>query len=311
MAEEFLWSEAERPHKVEDCILPPDKKAMFQAFVEKKNLPHMLLYGTSGVGKTSVAKAMLDEMQSDYIVINASMSGIDTLRTDIQNFASTVAWAEGRKYVILDEADYLTPATQPALRNFMEQFSSNCGFILTCNNKNRIIPALHSRCTCIDFTLTKAEKQQMGALFFKRAEGILKKYDVKFDRATVATVIQKFAPDFRRTLNELQRYSACGEINSGILTNLQAISLAELITFMKDKNFSSVRKWVAENLDAEPASIFRSFYDVSVDHFDVKFIPELVMIIAEYSHKATMCLDQEINLAAFMVQVMLTAEWKK
>ena len=221
MNEEFLWVEKYRPKTVEETILPAELKATFQQFVDQKNIPNLILSGTAGVGKTTIARAMLEQLECDYIVVNGSMNGnIDTLRNEILSFASSVSLSGGRKYVILDEADYLNAnSTQPALRNFMEEFSRNCGFILTCNFKNRIIEPLHSRCSVIDFKLSKSISTKLATQFFKRVEKILSGEGVDFDRAVVAELITKYFPDWRRVLNELQRYSATGKIDSGIFAN--------------------------------------------------------------------------------------------
>ena len=242
MQDVFLWTEKYRPKTVADTILPPDLRKVFQQFVDQKNVPNLLLTGSSGVGKTTVAKAMLEELGCDYIVINASMNGnIDTLRYDIQNFASAMSLQGGRKYVILDEADYLNAnSTQPALRNFMEEYSKNCGFILTCNFKNRIIEALHSRCSVIDFKISKKDSVKLAEQFYKRVDKILKAEKVEYEPAAVAEVIKKYYPDWRRVLNELQRYSALGKIDTGILTNMQEANISELIKQMKDKNFAAL-----------------------------------------------------------------------
>ena len=267
MNEEFLWVEKYRPKTIEDTILPADLKATFQQFVDQKNIPNLILSGTAGVGKTTVAKAMLEELDCDYIVINGSMNGnIDTLRNDILNFASTVSLSGGRKYVILDEADYLNPnSTQPALRNFMEEFSKNCGFILTCNYSNRIIEPLHSRCSVIDFKISKKAMAKLATQFFKRVTFILESEKIGFDQKVVAEVINKHFPDWRRVLNELQRYSVSGKIDSGILVNMSHDSFKDLIKHMKDRDFTEVRKWVAKNSDADTTALFREFYDNALE----------------------------------------------
>ena len=258
MLEEFLWVEKYRPKTIEEVILPVELKQTFQQFVDQKNIPNLILSGSSGVGKTTVARAMLEQLGCDYIIINGSMNGnIDTLRNEILNFASSVSLSGGRKYVILDEADYLNPnSTQPALRNFMEEFSKNCGFILTCNFKNRIIEPLHSRCSVIDFKITKKDMAKLANHFFKRVHNILEIENVEFDKQVVAEIIQKFFPDWRRVINELQRYSATGKIDSGILTNLQQTSIKELIDMIKDKNYTNMRKWVKNNLDTDVNDLY-------------------------------------------------------
>ena len=285
MNEEFLWVEKYRPKTIEETILPCDLKATFQQFVDQKKIPNLILTGTAGVGKTTVARAMLEQLGCDYIVINGSMNGnIDTLRNEILNFASAVSLSGGRKYVILDEADYLNPnSTQPALRNFMEEFSSNCGFILTCNFVNRIIEPLHSRCSVIEFKVSKKAIAKLATQFFKRTQFILEQENIEYDKPVVAQVINKHFPDCRRILNELQRYSATGKIDTGIFINLQELSINNLITNIKDKNFTEVRKWVAENLDSNVNELFRKLYETSSEHIKPQYIPALVMRSEEHT----------------------------
>lgn len=306
-----LWCEKYRPNTIEDTILPTNLKADFQQFVDQKNIPNLLLSGPAGVGKTTVAKAMLEELGCDYIVINGSMNGnIDTLRNEILNFASSVSLSGGRKYVILDEADYLNPnSTQPALRNFMEEFSKNCGFILTCNFANRIIEPLHSRCSVIEFKISKNDMASLAAQFFKRVVNILTTENIEFDKAVVAEILKKYFPDWRRVLNELQRYSATGKIDSGILVNLQEVSLQTLVSFIKEKNFTEVRKWVGENLDNNQNEIFRKLYDTSVDYLKKNSVPGLVLIIAKYQYQSSFVADQEINLMACLTEMMIELEF--
>jgi DNA polymerase III delta prime subunit len=308
----FLWVEKYRPKQIEKTVLPANLKAVFQQFVDQKNVPNLLLCGKAGVGKTTVARAMLEELGCDYIIINGSMNGnIDTLRVEIKNFASTVSFAGGRKYVILDEADYLNPnSTQPALRNFMEEFSKNCGFILTCNFKNKIIDPLQSRCSVIDFTIPKDERAAMAGGFFKLACGILKEENVDHDPKAVAEVIKKYFPDWRRVLNELQRYSATGKIDSGILTDIKQVSIKTLVKDMKDKNFTAVRKWVGENADVDTSSFFRELYDNSNEYLETKSVPQLVLILADYQYKAAFVADQEINIAACLTEIMVECTFK-
>jgi DNA polymerase III delta prime subunit len=312
MREDFLWTELYRPKKVEETILPADLKATFQKFVDNGNVPNMLLCGGPGVGKTTIAKAMLEELDADYMTINGSLNGnIDTLRNDIQNFASSVSLMGGRKYVILDEADGLNPnSTQPALRAFMEEYSKNCGFILTCNFKNRIIkPISDSRVSVIDFKLKKSDMPKLAGQFFERVKTILEAENVTYEPKVVAEVITKYFPDWRRVLNELQRYSASGSIDSGILSNLQGVSLKELVGFMKEKDFTNVRKWIGQNVDNDQSTIFRNFYDEASQYFAPKSIPQLVLTLGKYQYQAAFSADPEVNLAACMVEIMVDCEF--
>ena len=311
MNEEFLWVERYRPKTIEDTILPVELKATFQQFVDQKNIPNLILSGTAGVGKTTVARAMLEQLGCDYIVINGSMNGnIDTLRNDILNFASSVSLSGGRKYVILDEADYLNAnSTQPALRNFMEEFSRNCGFILTCNFKNRIIEPLHSRCSVVDFKISKKDMAKLAGQFFKRVESILGTEGISYDKPVVAEIIQKYFPDWRRVLNELQRYSATGKIDSGILANLQQSNLKELVNLMKVKNFTEIRKWAKNNIDTDVNVLYNEFYETAVEYFTPRCIPALVLLIAKYQYQNSFAANQEINFTAFLVEVMLEMEF--
>lgn len=309
--EEFLWVEKHRPRRVADCVLPPRLKSTFQQFVDQKNVPNLILSGGPGVGKTTIARAMLEELNADYIVINGSMNGnIDTLRNEIMQFASTVSFTGGRKYVILDEADYLNAnSTQPALRNFMEEFSKNCGFILTCNFKNRIIEPLHSRCSVIEFKLEGSERTDMAAQFFKRVCGILKQEEVEFDKQTVAELVSKHIPDWRRTLNELQRYSATGKIDAGILKNLGEESVKTLLGFLKNKKWDAARKWVGENSDQDDITLMRKIYDTAHLYLKPNSIPAIVMHIAKYQYQAAFAADREINLMALLTEIMVDGEW--
>lgn len=314
MREDFLWVEKYRPQTVAQTILPTELKTTFQTFVDQGNVPNMILSGTAGVGKTTIAKAMLEELGCDYIVINGSMNGnIDTLRTEIKNFASSVSFSGGRKYVILDEADYLNPqSTQPALRNFMEEYSKNCGFILTCNFLNRIIEPLHSRCSVVEFKLPKDERTAMAAEMYKRSKEILENENIEFDNKVVAEVVKKFFPDNRRVLNELQRYSVTGKIDAGILVNFAEVNIKSLMEAMKAKEFSTVRKWVAQNVDGDTSqSIFRQIYDTASEYIAPKSIPMLVVTIADYQYKSAFVADHEINLMAMLTELMVEVEWNE
>jgi DNA polymerase III delta prime subunit len=307
-----LWVEKYRPRTISETILPDHLKNTFQEFVNKKEVPNLLLSGRAGTGKTTVAKAMLEELGCDYIVINGSLNGnIDTLRNDIKSFASSVSLSGGRKYVILDEADYLNPnSTQPALRNFIEEFSVNCGFILTCNFKNRIIDPLHSRCSVIEFKINKDDKQKLALAFFNRVQDILGNEKIEYDKKVVAAVISKYFPDYRRALNELQRYSVTGKIDTGILTDYKEETLKEVMSCLKQKNFTGVRKWVGENSDVDSTSFFRSVYDVATDYLKPSSIPQLVLILADYQYKAAFVADHEINITACLTEIMVECEFK-
>jgi len=309
---EILWVEKYRPQSVEDCILPSELKQTFQQFVDNEEIPNLLLTGTAGVGKTTIAKAMLEQIGCTYMMINGSEeSGIDTLRTKIKNFASTVSMDGKRKYVILDEADYLNPqSTQPALRGFIEEFSKNCGFILTCNFRNRIIEPLHSRCSTVEFRIPNAEKPKLASQFMKRVQYILETENVKSNDDVVATLIGKFFPDWRRCLNELQRYSATGQIDSGILVNISDSSIQELVSFVKNKEFTNTRKWIVHNLDNDPSRIYRRIYDSLYDSVAPSSIPHCVLILADYSYKSAFVADQEINLLACLTEIMQQVEFK-
>jgi len=310
--EDLLWVEKYRPKRISDVVLPRELKSTFEEFVSKDIIPNLLLTGRAGTGKTTVARAMLDELGHDYIVINGSLNGnIDTLRNDIESFASAMSFSGGRKYVILDEADYLNPnSTQPALRNFMEEYSKNCGFILTCNFKNKIIEPLHSRCSVIEFKIPKEDKPKLAAQFYRRVIEILSKEAVEHDNKTVAAVIEKYFPDFRRTLNELQRYSVTGKIDTGILSNHKEETLKEVLGYLKSKNFTSVRKWVGENSDIDTSTFFRSLYDIASEHLKTASIPQLVLLLAEYQYKAAFVADHEINLTACLTEIMVECEFK-
>jgi len=310
--ENFLWVEEYRPKDVGSCILPKNLKDTFTEFVESDHIPNLILSGGPGVGKTTIAKAMLDQIGATYMMINGSEeSGIDVLRTKIKNFASTVSLEGGRKYLILDEADYLNPqSTQPALRGFMEEFHKNCGFILTCNYKNRLIEPLHSRCSVVEFSIPKSEKQNLSSEFMKRLISILDTEEIKYDKRVVAEVIKTHFPDWRRTLNELQRYSVSGTIDAGILVNLSDVNIKQLMTCMKNKEFTNVRKWVVDNLDNDPVHLLRSIYDNLYEYVDGSTIPHCVVVLGEYQYKSAFVADQEINIMACLTEIMGRAKFK-
>jgi DNA polymerase III delta prime subunit len=309
--EHLLWVEKYRPARIEDCILTDAIKETFQEFVKRKEIPNLLLSGTAGVGKTTVAKALCNEVGCDYIIINGSdESGIDVLRNKIKNYASSVSLMGGRKVVIIDEADYLNPnSTQPALRGAIEEFASNCSFIFTCNFKNRIIDPIHSRCSVIDFKIN-GSKPKLASQLFKRVENILSQEGITYDKEVVAAVITKHFPDNRRILNELQRYSASGSIDKGILSSVADIQLADLLRALKEKDFASARKWVTNNLDNDPSRIFRKLYDSLYEALKPQSVPQLVLILAKYQYQAAFVADAEINLIACLTEIMVDCEFK-
>ena len=308
----MLWVEKFRPKKISETVLTDDLKKTFQAFVDDGHIPNLLLTGGPGVGKTTVAKAMLEELGATYMMINGSEeSGIDVLRNKIKNFASTVSMDGNRKFVILDEADYLNPqSTQPALRGFIEEFHKNCGFILTCNFKNRIIDPLHSRCSVIEFRIPTTEKPKLAGEFFKRVQTILDGEGVQYQPKAVAGVVEKYFPDWRRVLNELQRYSTSGMIDSGVLVNISETNMKDLNSFLKEKDFKSIRKWVANNLDNDPSRMYRKIYDALYEDIQPQTVPHLVLATADYSYKSAFVADQEINMLAFMIEVMTQVQFK-
>jgi len=310
--QEFLWVEKYRPQKIDDCILSLDLKRVFTNIISKGELQNMMFTGTAGTGKTTVARALCNELDLDYIVINGSEeSGIDTLRNKIKQFASSVSLSGGYKVVILDEADYLNPqSTQPALRGFIEEFSANCRFILTCNFKNRVIEPLHSRCSVIEFAMPKKERDSLAGQFMQRVQQILAVESINSDPAVLAELIIKYFPDFRRTLNELQRYSNFGKIDSGILVNVSDVSLDSLMNALKVKDFKKMRQWVADNIDTEPAAMFRKLYDNMNDFVEPQSIPQLVLILADYQYKNSFVADHELNMVACLTEVMAGVKFK-
>ena len=309
--EHLLWTEKFRPQSIEACILPERLKNSFQEYVNKKTIPNLLLHGGAGVGKTTVAKAMCNEIGCDFMVINGSdESGIDTFRVKIKNYASSMSFVGGRKVIIIDEADYLNPnSTQPALRNEIEEFAGNCSFIFTCNYKNRIIDPLHSRCAVIDFGLKNGEKAKMASVFFKRIQSILQSEKVEYDDAVIAELIKKHFPDFRRVINEIQRYSQLGKIDIGILSQIGDVSISQIVKHLKNKDFGSIRKWVATT-EIDSTVLFRKLYDGMYDVLKPHSIPKAVLILADYQYKQAFVVDQEINIVAFLTELMIECDFE-
>jgi DNA polymerase III delta prime subunit len=310
-SDELLWVQKYRPQKVDDTILPVLTKTAFQKFINTSNIPNLLLAGSPGTGKTTAAKAMLEEMACDYIIINAALNrGIDTVRSEISTFASSISLTGGRKYIILDEADYLTPDAQASMRNLIETFSKNCGFIFTCNFKNRIIAPLRSRLSEVDFAIEKTEKPKLAAQFFKRTLAILNSENVDYEPKVVAKVIEKYFPDFRRILNELQKYAGNGRIDEGIFADFKQESIDELFLLLKEKNFTGMRKWCADNSDQDANEIFRKIYDTASDKLELKSMPSFVVSLADYMYKSAFVADQEINLVAFLTEIMMETSFR-
>ena len=307
MSNDFLWVEKYRPRNIADTILPQGLKDTFQKIADTGELPNMLFTGTAGLGKTTVARALCNTLDVDYIIINGSEEGnIDTLRTKIKQFASTVSLQGGYKVVILDEADYLNPQSfQPALRGFIEEFSNNCRFILTCNFKNRIIEPLHSRCGVYEFNTSKKDMVGLCQQFLGRVEQILNQECIPYDKKSIVELIMKFAPDWRRVLNELQRYSiASGNIDSNVLSNLEDKNFDDLFSHLKNKDFKKMRNWVVNNIDTDASAIFRAIYDRMNDKVSPQSIPQLVLILAEYQYKNAFVADHELNVVACLTEVM-------
>ena len=310
--EDFLWCQKYRPKTVSECILPERLKTVFQEFVNSGNIPNLLLTGTAGVGKTTVAIAMCEELNLDYLFINSSDErGIDTLRNKIKGYASTFSFEGKRKVIILDEADYITPEAQAALRGAIEEFSNNCTFIFTCNFKARLIEAIHSRCSVIDFTLQTEEKPKMASAFFNRLSEILKLENVAYDKAALIEIIKKFFPDYRRTMNELQRFSKNGTIDASVIAQVSLVkSIDDLVRNLKEKNFGEMRKWVVLNSDIDCARLYRKIYDGLYEYMRPESIPQAVVILAKYQYQSAFVADQEINLVACLTEIMVDCEMK-
>ncbi len=308
----FIWTEEYRPQTIDDCILPKAIKKTFKDMVADGEVHNLLLAGGAGCGKTTVAKALCNELDLDFLFVNASEdSGIDTIRTKIRQFASTVSLSGGMKVVILDEADYLNAqSSQPALRGMIEEFHANCRFILTCNYKNRIIQPLHSRCAVIEFQIPNAEKPVLATELLERCKMILDEKNIPFEEAVVAQLISKHFPDFRRIIGELMRYSLSGVIDAGLLANVGEVAIKKLVTALKAKQFTDMRKWVGSNIDNDPVQVFRSIYDAAYEVMEKGSIPQLVLILAEYQYKAAFVADQEINLVAALTEIMMECEFK-
>ncbi|MDA8940598.1 AAA family ATPase [bacterium] len=311
MKDHFLWVEKYRPQTIEDCILPEKTKATFKEFLKKGEVPNLLLCGTAGTGKTTVARALCEELGCDYIVINGSDEGrqIDTLRTKIKSFASAISFESKTKVVIIDEADYLNrESVQPALRAFIETFSENCRFIFTCNYKQKIIDPLHSRTTVIEFRTDKKDQPVLASKFMKRMKYVLDAEGITYKDKVLAELLMKYIPDYRRVLNEMQRYSSSGTIDEGILSNISDINTKDLISSLKDKDWKKMRQWVANNVDTDPQGIFRYIYDSLLP--EIKTIPQMVLLIADYQYKAAFVADQEINLTACLTEIMASIQFK-
>ena len=307
-----LWVEKYRPTKIEDCILPDEIKTMFQSIVDSGEIPNLLLTGSPGIGKTTVAKALCNQLDCDWLMINGSDEGrmIDTLRTTVVNYASTVSLSGGKKVIIVDEADYMNKdSVQPALRGVIEEFSKNCRFIFTCNFKNRIIPALHSRCSVVDFKISKDAKPALGMEMLENVKRILNEESVKYEESVLVQLVLKYFPDFRRVINELQKYSLNGIIDEDILKQSSDENFNELFVALKEKNFSGMRKWVAQNIDNDHVRLYRQIYDTLNDKFEKKSIPQAVLTIADYSYKSAFVADQEVNMVACLTEIMMECEF--
>ena len=311
--EEFLWVEKYRPSKVIDCVLPSDLEETFSEYVDKNSVPNLILTGGPGTGKTTSAKALCEETSTDYLMVNGSDEGrsIDTVRTTLTQFCSSVSMTGNRKAIIMDEADYMNPdSVQPALRGFIEKFGNNVSFLFTCNYRNRIIDPIHSRCAVLDFIIPNNEKPKIAERYLDRCEKILDGEGIVYDKKVLIELFMKYFPDFRRVLNELQRYSVSGEIDTGILSSINEVNLNELVSSLKGKKFSEVRKWANQNIDQDTTKIFRKLYDNLSGQLKPQSIPQAVLIIADYQYKSAFVADQEINLVACLTEIMVECEFK-
>jgi len=310
----FLWVEEYRPHTIEDCILPTSLKKVFTGFIEQGEISNLLLSGPPGVGKTTVAKALCQQLNLSYIVINGSDEGrfLDTIRTRVKQFASTISMTSGGKHkvVIIDEADNTTHDVQLSLRTFIEEFHSNCRFIFTCNFINKIVEPLHSRCTVVDFRIKKGEEQKLQAQFFDRLKSILGTSGVTYEDKVVVKLIQRYYPDWRRLINEAQRHSAGGSLDTAVLCDIADINLDDLIRAMKNKEFTTVRKWVVNNMDSDPNIIIRKIYNALVEVIEGPSIPPAVLVLAKYQYQIAFVADQEINLLACLTEIMVECKFK-
>jgi len=311
--DDFLWVAKYRPTKISECVLPSDLQEPFSDFVDQGKLPNLIFAGGPGTGKTTAAMALCEETQTDYLMVNGSDEGrnIDTVRTTLNQFCSSVSMTGNRKAIIMDEADYMNPdSVQPALRGFVEKFGNNVSFIFTCNYPNRIIDPIHSRCAVIDFLIPNNEKPKIAEKYLELCEGILEKESIKFEKKVLIQLIMKHFPDFRRVLNELQRYSSSGKIDTGILTSLEELNVTELVESLKTKRFSDMRKWTNSNMDSDTTRIFRKLYDSLSSYLKPQSVPQAVLIIADYQYKSAFVADQEINMVACLTEIMVECSFK-
>ena len=311
--DDFLWVEKYRPHKISDCVLPSDLSEPFSEFVEQGKVPNLILTGGPGTGKTTAARALCDETKTDYLMVNGSDEGrnIDTVRTTLNQFCSSISMTGNRKAIIMDEADYMNPdSVQPALRGFIEKFGNNVSFLFTCNYPTRIIDPIHSRCAIFDFFIPVNEKPKIGTRYLERCCQILEENEVEYDKRVVRELVGKHFGDFRRIINELQKYSASGKIDAGILSSISEINVNELVNYLKNKKFSEMRKWANSNMDTDVVRVFRKMYDVLNMHLKPQSVPQAVLIIADYQYKSAFVVDQEINLVACLTEIMVECEFK-